>query len=43
MATRYEMNDAKNHTRTVLVIERSEMDPDLPDRLFSPTRLGAGP
>ncbi len=42
LATRYRMNDHKNQTHTELVITRSEMDADLPDRLFSPSRLGKG-
>lgn len=42
MATRFEMNDQKNQTRTVLVVARSEMDAELPDRIFNPSRLGKG-
>lgn len=40
MATRFQMIDQKNQTRTELVVVRSEMDAKLPDRLFSPSRLG---
>ncbi len=40
LSTRFEMRDAQNQTATVLTIERFEMDAELPDRLFSPKRLG---
>lgn len=40
IGTRYEMFDAFNETRTTLTVERSEIDPELPDRLFNPRRLG---
>ncbi len=43
LATRYQMRDRKNLTSTELLIARSEMDAELPDRLFNPSQLGESP